>query len=325
MADKFLLTGSMGCIGAWVLRNLTDQGVEVVATDVQSDPTRPSLLLDDSEIAAINWQTLDVTDVQAVDKMVADNGVTHIVHLAGLQIPFCRANPSLGAAVNVTGTTNIFEAARHHGVKGVSYASSIGVMGPPENYPDTPIPDDVPLIATTLYGVYKAANEKTAGVYWQDWQVPSVGLRPYVVYGVGRDQGMSADPAKAVLAAAAGKPFHIRFDGPIALQHANDVAQIFINSARVAAGGGAPVCNLRGDVIEVDAFVALLKDIVPEAKVTFEKNTPLPYPADMDDSGLRGVLGDVPYTPLREAIEADLARFSDLLQTDKVDMAQLDA
>ncbi len=324
MADKFLLTGSMGCIGAWVLRNLTDQGIDVVATDVQSDPVRPSLLLNEQELAAIDWQTLDVTDVKAVDKIVADNGVSHIVHLAGLQIPFCRANPSLGAAVNVTGTTNIFEAARHHGVKGVSYASSIGVMGPPENYPNKPVADDVPLIATTLYGVYKAANEKTAGVYWQDWQVASVGLRPYVVYGTGRDQGMSADPAKAVLAAAAGKPFHIRFDGPIALQHANDVAQIFINSAR-AADGGAPVCNLRGDVIEVDAFVTLLQEIVPAAKITFEKNAPLPYPADLDDAGLRGVLGEVPYTPLRDAIEADLARFSDLLASGKVDLAQLDA
>lgn len=322
MSDTFLLTGAMGCIGAWVLRNLINENTKVIATDLQTDPQRPALLLSDDEIDAIDWHRLDVTDTTAVERLVAEHSVSHIIHLAGLQIPFCRANPSLGAAVNVTGTTNVFEAARHHGVTGVSYASSIGVMGPPHHYPDTPVADDVPLIATTLYGVYKAANEKTAGVYWQDWQVASVGLRPYVVYGTGRDQGMSADPAKAILAAAAGKPFHIRFSGPIALQHANDVAQIFIGSAR-AASNGAPVCNLRGDVIDVEDFVALLKQIVPEAQITFEENNPLPYPADLDDSGLRQVLADVPYTPLRTAIESDLARFSHLLESGKVNLAQL--
>ena len=219
VTERILITGSMGCIGAWVIRHLLDQGIDFVATDLSDDPVRPRLLMSEHEIAGINWRRLDVTDTGAVDRMVADHGITHVIHLAGLQIPFCKANPPLGAAVNVVGTVNILEAARQNGVRGIAYASSLAALGPPEAYPETPVPDDALPAPSTLYGVYKTANEETARIYWQDWQVGSVGLRPYVVYGVARDQGMSADIAKAILAVAAGRPFHIRFDGPLALQH----------------------------------------------------------------------------------------------------------
>lgn len=322
--ETFMITGSMGCIGAWVLRNLVDQGVKVIATDLATDPVRPALLLSPEELETITFASLDVTDKNAVNSAVAEHGVTHIIHLAGLQVPFCRANPSLGSAVNVVGTVNIFEAARHNGVQGLSYASSLAVLGPADLYTEKPVKDDVPLLPTTLYGVYKVANEGTAKIYWQDWQVGSVGLRPYIVYGVARDQGMTSDIAKAMLAVAAGRPFHIRFDGPVALQHANDVAKMFIGTAR-AGYQGAAGCNLRNDVMEISDFVQTLTSMYPSAQITYTENAPLPFPADLDDSGLRGILGEVPHTPLQAAIEQDVNRFKALLDAGKVDLAQLEA
>ncbi|MBV7338140.1 NAD(P)-dependent oxidoreductase [Chloroflexi bacterium TSY] len=321
--ETFMITGSMGCIGAWVLRNLVNEGVKVVATDLATDPIRPGLLLSDDELAQVTFTQLDVTDLSAVRNVVEENGVTHIVHLAGLQVPFCRANPSLGSQVNVVGTVNIFEAARHANVKGLSYASSLAVLGPADRYPETPVKDDVPLLPETLYGVYKVANEGTAKIYWQDWGVGSVGMRPYIVYGVGRDQGMTSDIAKAVLATVAERPFHVRFDGPVALQHANDVAQIFIGAAR-AQHQGAAACNLRNDVVEVADFVTMLKKDHPAAQITFESDSPLPFPPDLDDSGLRAILGGMPHTPLESAIQQDMERFSTLLDTRKIDLAQLE-
>lgn len=325
MTEKFMITGSMGCIGSWVLRNLVDEGVDVVATDLSTDPVRPALLLSDEEIREkIAWEKLDVTDLDAVRSVVDRHGITHIVHLAGLQIPFCRANPSLGSAVNVVGTVNILEAARHAGVKGLSYASSLAVMAPAGEYPDRPVADDVPLRPNTLYGIYKVANEGSARIYWQDWEVGSVGLRPYVVYGVGRDQGMTSDIAKAILAAAAERPFHIRFDNEITLQHADDAARIFIACAR-AEHRGAAACNLRNDVIDVADFVAKLQTIAPDARITYERDTPLPFPADLDDSGLRSIIGEVPHTPLEDAIVQDMGRFRELLAAGKIDLGQLEA
>lgn len=318
----FLVTGTMGCLGSWVLRNLVDDGAKIIATDLDMTVTRPKLLLSDDELETITWEQLDVTNVEAVNALVEKYKPTHLVHLAGLQIPFCKANPSLGAAVNVVGTVNLFEAARQHNIRGLSYASSVGALGAAEHYPDRALTEaDLPM-PNNLYGVYKTANENTAKVYWQDWQIGSVGLRPYVVFGVCRDQGMTADLAKATLAVAADKPFHIRFDGPITMQHANNVARIFIDSA-LAENQGADVFNLRNDVIEVAEYVAVLKQLYPESKITFEQNNALPFPSDFDDAGLRGLLGTVPHTPLKQAIQADVEQFASLLEAGKLSTESL--
>ena len=263
--DTFMITGWMGCIGSWVIRNL-----------------------------------------------------------AGLQVPFCRANPSLDALVNVVGTVNIFKAARQFWgqVRGLSYASSLAVLGPDHLYPEKPVKDSAPLHPETLYGVYKQANEGTARLYGQDWEIPSVGLRPYIVYGVARDQGMTSDIAKALLAVAAGRPYHMRFDGPVALQYADDVARMFISCAR-SGYRGATACNLRNDVVEVAAFAAMLNSDYDGAEITHETGSPLPFPADLDDGGLQEILGTVPHTLLAQAADGTIAAFRRLLDAGKVDLAQL--
>jgi nucleoside-diphosphate-sugar epimerase len=324
-AETFMLTGSMGCIGAWTLRNLVREGVRVVATDLATDPVRPRQVMSEEELSRVEFAKLDVTDLNAVKKMVADRGVTHIVHLAGLQVPFCRANPSLGASVNVVGTVNIFEAARANWgqVKGVSYASSLAVLGPEKFYPDTPVQDDVPLLPTSLYGVYKQANEWTARIYWQDWQIPTVGLRPCIVYGVARDQGMTSDVAKSLLAVAAGRPYHIRFGGEVTLQYADDVARMFIETAR-SGHQGATACNMRNDVVAVADFIAMVKERYPNAQLTYDANNILPFPYDMDDKGLREILGTVPHTPLQQAIDETVTMFKTLLAENLIDLKQLD-
>ena len=323
-AEKFMITGSMGCIGAWVLKNLTDEGVAVVATDLAGDPVRPRLLLDEAALARVKFAQLDVTDLGAVQKLVAEEAITHIIHLAGLQVPFCRANPSLGAQVNVVGTVNIFEAARQQAdqVRGLAYASSLAVLGPADRYPDTPVRDDAPLHPETLYGVYKQANEQTARLYWQDWGVGSVGLRPYIVYGVARDQGMTSDIAKAILATAAEQPYHLNFGGPVALQYADDVARMFIQSAR-AGHQGAAACNLRNDVVTVADFIGLVQAEAPHAQLTYQADNLLPFPADLDDSGLRAIIDPVPFTPLKTAIQETLGHFKTLLAQGRVDLNQL--
>jgi nucleoside-diphosphate-sugar epimerase len=306
--QTFLVTGAMGCIGAWVLRNLVREGAYPVAFDLSDDPKRPRLLMDAGQQAQIAFVQGDITDLAQVKAVIADHQVTHIVHLAALQVPACRANPTLGARVNVVGTANVFEASRLAGgqVQGMAYASSVAALGPPSYYTQRPVPDDVPLRPETLYGVYKQANEHMARLYWQDWQIGSVGLRPYIVYGIGRDQGLTSDIAKAILSAAQGQPYHIQFGGQVGLHYADDVAKMFIGAAR-ATHQGAAVCNVRNDVVDVTEFVTLLQEMVPGAEVSCDRSRPLPFPADLDDAGLRRILGTVPYTPLEEAIRETLS------------------
>ena len=127
-----------------------------------------------------------------------------MIHLAALQVPFCRADPPLGARVNVLGTVNVFEAAKAPAdrIAPIVYASSIaafdanGTTAAAWRHPGT------------IYGVYKRANESTAAVYLAENGISSIGLRPHTVYGVGRDQGVTSAPTTAMLAAAAGVAVH---------------------------------------------------------------------------------------------------------------------
>jgi len=208
-------------------------------------------------------------------------------------------------------------------IRGFCYASSIAVMGHPESYPLTPVPDSVVLDPGTLYGVYKQAGESSARVYWNDWKVGSVGLRPFIVFGVGRDQGLTSDIAKAILAAVADIPFKIKFSGPVALQYAEDVANMFVGAAR-AGYQGAATCNLRNDVVSVGEFVRILSEEFPGSKIQYEKDQQLPFPADLDDRVLREILGGIPHTPLREAIRRTASMFEGLLGRGQIDLRQLE-
>ncbi len=320
--EVYLVTGALGCIGAWVLKHLVERNAKAISADLSTDPVRPRLIMDNGQIGQVDWRVLDITDTEAVKALVAEAGVTRIIHLAGLQIPFCKANPPLGAAVNVVGTVNMFEAALASGMSSLTYASSLAALGPASGYDSWPLGDDAAPDPRTLYGVYKVANEQTASVYAADSGVGSVGLRPCVVYGIGRDQGVTADFAKAILAAAAGVPFHIRSGGIIPMQHASDVARMFIGCAD-AGMKQARVCNMRNDVIAVPDFVERLTAIFPDARITYEAEGEFPFPADLDDDGLREVLGHIPHTPLEEAMLQDAATYRDLLDRGQIDLEQL--
>src|SRR5262249_11824732 len=146
-----------------------------------------------------------------LESALDEHEITNVVHLAALQVPFCRADPPLGARVNVLGTVNVFEAVRRRLVPmaPLVYASSVAAFDPP----DDGVAPSMRGHPGTLYGVFKRANEATASVYALEHGVASVGLRPHTVYGVGRDQGLTSAPTAAMLAAAAGLPYAIPYGG----------------------------------------------------------------------------------------------------------------
>jgi nucleoside-diphosphate-sugar epimerase len=298
--NTYLVTGSMGCIGAWALYHLVKQKQRVISFDISDNRSRVNLLLSAEDQKAITFIKGDLTNFDQVLGTIRDQGVTNILHLAALQVPFCRANPVLGAQVNVVGTVNIFEAARQAALKQVAYASSIAVFGPATMYPAKPLPNDALRVPSTLYGVYKVANEDTARVYWQDYKVSSVALRPYTVYGVGRDQGLTSDPTAAILAAVKGTPYQIKFSGTMQFQWASDMAQQFIDAGTLPTEGAA-VYNLGGTPATVETFVSHLKALKPDADITWTADK-LAFPLSLDDSLLRRQVPKVYETPLKEGI-----------------------
>jgi nucleoside-diphosphate-sugar epimerase len=294
--------------------------VPVVVFDLATDPRRLRLLLEPDELGRVTFVAGDITDLAALERALDEHGITHVIHLAALQIPFCKADPALGARVNVVGTVNVFEAVKkRRPINKVVYASSAAVYDVADAYPaGRPLPHDAALHPNTLYGVYKQANEGTARVYWQDDKVGSIGLRPYVVYGVGRDQGMTSTPTKAMFAAAVGQPYHISYGGRCDFHYAGDVAQTFIKAARVPFEG-ADIFNFKGSVVHVRDVVAAIEAAAPEmaGKITFE-DKPLPFPEEADASKLASVIGPLPFTPLAEAVAWTVNRFRQLVAAGKM-------
>jgi nucleoside-diphosphate-sugar epimerase len=310
--EKFLVTGAAGCIGAWAVRLLLDEGVPVVATDLSADLHRFRLISQGRPDDQAEFARLDVTDGKAVAAIIADRGITHVVHLAGLQLPFCAADPALGAMVNVVGTVNMFEAIRTAGGHvGLAYASSAAVFGDPIGRPAGLVGDASELLPDSFYGVYKAANEGTAKVYSRDHGIGSIGLRPFVVYGLGRDQGMTSDPTKAMLAAVAGVPFKIKFGGSVLLTYAPDCASAFIASARSAAGSGEAISlNVPGHRVAIPALVDLIEGVLPgAAKLISWDNKPLRVPSLLADSALGNAVGDLPNARLADGVRETIEGF----------------
>jgi nucleoside-diphosphate-sugar epimerase len=292
MSERYVVTGAGGCIGAWVIRRLLDEGSDVVALDL-AGASRHRLRQLDAD--GVEHRDCDVTDRAQVVAAVA--GATRVIHLAGLQIPFCRANPSLGAAVNVVGTVNVFEAVKESGtIRGpVVFASSVAAFAGDD---DGTEPHGR---AATHYGVYKRANEGTAKVYFADDGISSIGFRPYSVYGVGRDQGVTASPTWAMLAAARGEPYTIAFSGAGHLQLAEDVAAACIAASR-AGFAGAATLNLSGPCPDVTEIVAAIRAVVPDAQIDID-GPQLPFPDRLDASAYAGVIGSPePETPLGDGV-----------------------
>ncbi len=308
---KYLITGALGCIGSWVLKHLTDADKQAVVLDLGSEPVRPRLVLDPSQLEKVTFIKGDILDLAGVERVIGDSGITHIIHLAALQVPFCRADPVLGAQVNVVGTVNLLEAARRSAgqVKNLVYASSVAVFGAPEDYPDGPMTHSAGLAPTTLYGVYKQANEGTGRIYWQDWQIPSIGLRPAVVYGVARDQGLTSSPTKAMLATALGLPYHVPFGGSNLMQWSSDTAKVMIQCVE-AEWRGAEVFSWGGASVSVAETIRMLEEISPEmaGKLTFDDKQ-LPFPFEFTDAALEAAVGPLPFTPFAEGVRDTVEHF----------------
>ena len=307
-ASRTLVTGALGCLGAWTLKTLLDLGEEPVGFDLGSDDARLRLVLSEEERERVTLVEGDVTDGAAVGRSLDGHGITHVVHLAALQVPFCRADPERGARVNVHGTVVVFEAikARLNRIRGLAYASSTAVYNASD---PSPAPESGGTAPSTLYGVFKLANEGTARVYWYDDDVASIGIRPYVVYGPGRDQGLTSGPSLAMAAAVRGEGYTIAYGGTAQYDFAPAVGRAFALAAR-AATDGAHVANFPGEPSTMQEVVDAIEAVAPAVagKVSWEEGQ-LPFPEALEGRLLERLIGPIANTSLTDGVRATIEHF----------------
>ncbi|WP_419737844.1 NAD-dependent epimerase/dehydratase family protein [Ruegeria sp.] len=300
--DRILITGATGFLGSWIISVLIDQGVPVIATDITDNHHRLRELRPELPEGLVDLRICDVTDSGAVENLIAETRPTGIIHLAALQIPVCREKPAAGATVNIVGHINIFEMARKYGIRRIIYTSSIAAK--PRG------PDNAP---SNLYGVFKKTDEEIARIYWQDHDLPSLGLRPYIIYGVGRDDGETSAITRAIQAAALGESYKIPFATRSCFQYVGDVARVIAKAVQ-SDWEGALLSDITERVDSIDDVLAAIHAVVPGAKVTRADNERVSPAAGFDTGTLQKVIGDWQETPLREGVRETVKLYQEITE-----------
>lgn len=290
--SRVLVTGGTGFVGRRVVMMLHAAGHEVRILDLRPRPEqlescRPGLA------AACDIVTGDIAAPGVV--AAAAEGCDGIVHLAGLMTLDCARDPFLGTQVNLTGSLQVFEAARTGGL-GVAWLSSSGVFGPDDAANPHPM---------TVYGALKLAVEGIARAYHADHGVPSLALRPYIVYGPGESAGIAAGPSIAIRAAAERRPATIRFSGRVGFVFVDDVARALV-AAITGPMTGCAALTMTGETAEMTAFTAALARATGWDGIAID-GPPLRIPADLPSDPMPGWLGPQPVTGLAEGIARSLA------------------
>jgi UDP-glucose 4-epimerase len=285
---RILLTGGNGFLGAWIAKRLLARGFELAVFDIVENRRLMNAIAGPAA-AKVPWIIGDIVDGAAV--LAASRGCDAIIHLAGILTPDCKTNPVRGAQINLIGTLNVFEAARQLGIKRVLYTSSAGVYGPDDGTIPKP---------TTHYGTFKLACEGSARAYLADHGLASVGFRPFIVYGPGRETGISAGPSLACRAAAMGEAYVIPYSGRSGLVFVDDVAAAY-EAALLRAPDGAHVFNNAGETVSNEDVVSAIKLVVPDARITVS-GPPLSIIPEIDRSNIDEVLQGLPKTGLADGI-----------------------
>ncbi len=322
MSETYFITGAQGCIGSWVVKALVERGDTPVVFDRSEDPRRLRAIMKPGDVAGVRFIVGDITDVSAVRTALESSGARRVIHLAGLQVPSCKADPVLGAFVNVIGALNIFESSKAQGIERVVYASSAAVFGKEDA--DTALDESAACEPATHYGVFKRTNEGNARVYFLDHGLNSVGLRPLTVYGVNRDTGLTSDPTRAMKAAVLGVPFLVRFGGATDFQYVRDTAAAFIASADCAPAG-AHVFNLHGETVAVEQIVKLINENspAPDRKLVTFSGPPIPVAPAINDAAIRRVMGDLPVTPVAVGVRETMDHFAKLHAEGRLDISDI--
>lgn len=290
---RVLVTGGGGFIASWIIRQLLDMDVAARALDLSDQPPIAQAILGD-DFAKVEWRAGDIAN--RADVEAAADGCDLIMHLAAILTPDCAANPQRGCDIVLGGTLNVFEAARKLGHSHLLYMSSAGVYGPDQGH--TPEP-------TTLYGAYKLAGEGAARAYLADHGIASAGFRPLVVYGPGRESGLTAGPSLACKAAANDTDYVIPFAGDSDFIYVDDIATAFI-AAMQRPPTGAKVYNIVAERCATAAFAAEVERQAAGPSITAQ-GPDLPIAADIVEGDLRVDYPEVPRTNIRDGIARTIA------------------
>lgn len=289
---RILVTGGSGFVGLRTVAALQAVGHCVRIFDLA--PRRERLP------ASVSAQlvTGDIADPHAV--ATAAEGCDGIIHLAGLMTLDCARDPVQAANVNLIGSINVFEAAKQRHLP-VAYLSTAGVFGPEDAVHPKPL---------TIYGATKLAVEGVARAFFLDHAVPSLALRPYIIYGPGISSGIAAGPSIAIAAAVRREPAEIRFSGRVGFVYVDDVSRM-LAAAMTVPLEGVTALTMAGETADMESFVSELRAQSGWSKISIS-GAPLRIPADLTSDPVPAFLGPQLVTGIATGIRHSLGALESL-------------
>ncbi|HEX7377724.1 MAG TPA: NAD(P)-dependent oxidoreductase [Pirellulales bacterium] len=311
-----LITGGYGCIGAetskWLLRH-SDAAVLVCSRSVSDERTQRVFY--DVDQTRLTIVKLDITDQSALRELLLAKQVTHVIHLAALQTPDCNAHRQLGLQINLGGTLNVIEAMKAAGLRleRFIFASSIAVYGPRASYPAGRVPMLAEPRPVNLYGTWKLAGEHLSRLFCEETGVPTLSLRPGVLYGPGRDAGLTSSPTTAMKHVALGRPYEIPFRSRQDYLFAPDVGAA-VGLAALEPFAGYQAFTLPSRTLTTDQIVAGMRQaagrlgLADQFRITVGREE-VPFICDLEYEPFVAAFPTAPHTPLDEAVGKSLEVF----------------
>lgn len=184
--STYLVTWTSGFIGYHLAKRLLQEWHSIVGIDNENDyydvqlkARRREQLSDNQRFTFFH---VDLADTESIDEIFANHTIEKVVHLAAQAgVRYSIEQPRKYISSNLLGFYNILENSKQHEVQKLVYASSSSIYGLTEKQPsheDDPVNNPI-----SLYAATKKSNELMAHTYSHLFQLPTVGLRFFTVYG----------------------------------------------------------------------------------------------------------------------------------------------
>jgi nucleoside-diphosphate-sugar epimerase len=272
-----LVLGSSGLVGRRLVGRLAAAGHAVVACDVTPPPAGPA--------AGVSYARADITRLDQVLALVKEHDVTGVALLSYMMGQLM--SPTFGdilqaCQVNITGVTNVLEAARLLGVRRVAFLSTVGTYGPQAMYGERPVTEDEILAPASMYGRMKALNESICDRYAALYGLEIVKVRPSSILG----PGSTIWPSRFIERVAVGEAGLVPYgfgarDNVIAVEDLTVLLDRLVTGARPAYA----TYLASGHNVTMSELADVVRSVVPDARIEYPTPERRPsYPGTFDNS-----------------------------------------
>ena len=257
--------GGTGFIGTRVIRLLAARGEEIVCMDI--NPGAASFEDLGKQVRVMRGDVTQFDDVMAATVSAKPNRIINLSYFLGSEHA-----PHVAMKLNILGMDNCFEAARLAGVQRVVFASSLAVNGMQKHYGDRMVTEDDYRHGEVQYAMHKIFNEWQAQDYNEKYGMAITAIRPANVTGPDKVRG-SVDHVNIITQPAQGKaisfPYKDAMRCPI---HVDDIAEVFTR-VLLTDKPKQSVYNSGGIAISLGEIADLVREFLPDARITFEHET----------------------------------------------------